>query len=53
MIYRSSRMYDTPNGVSCCWKDLPDFVPPDHVADPNIPWHLHRAQCGFDYSRTV
>ena len=34
----SHRVYYTPNGVCCCWRGLADFVPPDHVRDPNIDW---------------
>jgi len=37
------RMYWTPNGVACCWRGLPGFVPPDHTPDPNIDFASHRA----------
>lgn len=32
------RIYWTPNGVACCWREqgVPFFLPPDHVPDPAI-----------------
>jgi len=30
-----ARVYFTPHMVACCWRG--DFVPPDHVPDPNLP----------------
>lgn len=30
-----ARWYSTPHGILLCWRG--DFVPPDHVPDPNLP----------------
>jgi hypothetical protein len=35
------RVYWTPHMVACCWRG--DFVPPDHVRDPQINWDGVRA----------
>lgn len=52
----SCRIYWTPNGVACCWRGLSDFVPPDHVRDPQLEaaWEGIRRQCAvdFDFGRT-
>jgi len=43
-----SRIYFTPQMVACCW--VGDFVPPDHIPDPNLP--DLKARCpNFDWSR--
>ena len=43
-----ARIYFTPAMVACCWKG--DFVPPDHIPDPNLP--DLKARCpNFDWSR--
>jgi Methyltransferase domain len=48
------RIYNTPNGVACCWRDE-GWTPPDHVPDPAINWALIREQQApeFDFSGTV
>lgn len=45
------RVYWTPNGVACCWRGLPDFVPPYHVRDPQLEaaWENIRRQCAVDF----
>lgn len=43
-----ARWYETPHGVIVCWRG--DFVPPDHVSDPNLP--DLKARCPeFDFTR--
>ena len=43
------RVYNTPNGVACCWRD-PKFLPPDHVPDPGIEWNRESWAPDFDWS---
>lgn len=50
-----TRIYNTPNGVACCWRGCEGFVPPDHVADPAINWtHVRKGRApDFDFGRIV
>lgn len=43
-----ARVYFTPHMVAACWRG--DFVPPDHVPDPNLPDLTARCP-DFDFSR--
>lgn len=46
------KIYLTPNGVGVFWRGLPDFVPPEHVPDPAIPWrNLLNDAKDFDWGR--
>jgi methyltransferase family protein len=44
------RVYKTPHMVACCWRG--DFVPPDHVPDPNLPDLFARCP-DFDFTRCL
>ncbi len=49
------RIYDTPNGMACCWRGE-GFKPPHHVPDNRIAWDSIRRQmaiAGFPYERCL
>lgn len=47
------RVYDTPHMMAVCWRGR-EFVPPDHVPDPQLAQYNLRGRCeGFPFHRTL